>query len=64
MPPFLVGDSVIVAVPLRNGGYDIQILTATEAGWDRDGEYWSDWMWDDVEYYIPLDGHRTGEEIP
>jgi hypothetical protein len=58
----LVGDRVLVAVPLRKGGYDYQILTVEERWFEKDGEYWSDWDWDDVEWYIPLDGHRTEED--
>jgi hypothetical protein len=62
MPPMLVGDRVLVAVPLYNGKYDFHLLIVQERWFEKDGEYWTDWDWDDVEWYIPLDGHRTEED--
>ena len=66
-PTFVVGDRLLVAVPLHKdcgGGYDIQVIVATECGFDDvHTESWSDWDWSDVEYYVPLDGVRKPEDV-
>lgn len=62
MPDMLVGDRFVVAVPLSErsgGGYDVQVISCDETGFNKYGESWGDWAWSDVEYYIPLDGKRN-----
>jgi hypothetical protein len=53
----LVGDRILVAIPLHGGGYEYQVIIVEEFGFGVDGEYWG-WGWDDVESYILLDGPR------
>lgn len=52
------GDRVLVAVPLHansGGGFDIQVIVPTEYGFDdTNGESWSDWSWDSVEFYCVI----------
>ena len=63
MPPMLVGDRFLIAVPLRDdcgGGYDLSVIVATETGFDCNDESWYAWDWSDVEFYVPLDGEREG----
>jgi hypothetical protein len=65
MPEFYVNDRLLIAVPLHKGsggGYDYDVIAVDEIGFnDRHGEYWGDWDWSDVEFYIPLDGERKVE---
>ena len=63
-PPMLVGDRFLVAVPLSSGGFDLAVIVADEVGFNgSDGDAWSAWDWSDVEFYIPLDGPRTSQEV-
>ena len=61
-PPMECGDRILIAVPLHEnsgGGFDLQVIVATECGFDLNGESWSDWAWSDVEWFIQLDGKRS-----
>jgi hypothetical protein len=61
----LVGDRFLIAVPLSksSGGFDMSVIKATETGWDdSNSESWSAWDWNDVEWYVPLDGARKHME--
>lgn len=64
--PMLVGDRFLIAVPLSagsGGGFDVSIIVANESGFDdANGDSWGGWDWSDVEWYIPLDGHRDHVE--
>ena len=55
------GDRFLIAVCCvnRHGGkpwWYMNVIVASETGWDdASGESWSDWSWDDVEWFIRLD---------
>ena len=49
------GDRVLVAVPIHKdsgGGFSILLIFPTETGFDDcHGDSWSDWGWNDVQFY-------------
>ncbi len=53
------GDSFLVAVRVcdakndSNSWWEFAVVTATEHGFEVDGEYWG-WCWEDVYWFIPV----------
>lgn len=62
-PPLLVGDRVLVAIPLYGAGNDYHVIVATERGFDdAGGDSWSAWDWSDVSHYCLLQAERKDVE--
>lgn len=51
---FLVGVEVVQSRRLFGGKIEWSVITATETGWDLDGESWGSWGQDDVSFWAKM----------